>query len=195
MCISKNDNGGCTGCKGMADCPLTARMRRYELDINRMEQQLDEVCSRIGQVFRDIADSLQGVVVPTLAAAPLATMNMEDKLRDCIQQLVEARDARGRFLVSRKSQWQAVYRILADRGLGVADGDYAGFERLVWRIQPAGCRVPFSLSALKQITKTNFTRPFARWTFDPAYFKTRRPYDEMVAVATRFCELIGDGSR
>ncbi|MBQ6377656.1 MAG: hypothetical protein IJJ56_02525 [Prevotella sp.] len=52
--------------------------------------------------------------------------------------------------------------------------------------------MPFSLSALKQITKTGYTRPFDRWTFDPTYFKTRRPYDQMVAIAARFSELLAE---
>jgi len=146
----------------------------------------------MGQVFRQIADSLLGVVDIETMTRPLVRLETEDVLRECIQLLMEEHDGQGAFLMNRKSQWQAIYRILADRRLGVADGDYTGFERLVWRIQPAGCRVPFSLSALKQITKTGYTRPFDRWTFDPTYFKTRRPYDQMVAIAARFSELLAE---
>ena len=74
--------------------------------------------------------------------------------------------------------------------MGVADGDYAGFESLVWQIEPSGCCIPFSPSALKQISKTNFTKPFCRWCYDPIYFKTRKPYDQMVKVASKFDELL-----
>jgi hypothetical protein len=162
-------------------------MEKKEMDRYRC---LKETCGRLGKLFGEIAEALQGVASMEQATAPLAKVTEEDMLRNCISMLMQERDARGRYLVSSKCQWQAIYRILADHGLGVADGDYAGFERLAWRIQPAGCRVPFSLSALKQITKTGFTRPFSRWTFDPAYSKTRRPYDEMVAIATRFSEIL-----
>ena len=157
------------------------------------ETRVNEVCNKIGRLFGEIAASLQGVVEASVLTRPLATLNKEDGLRACVGQLMEERDERGNYFFRNKSHWQAIYRILADRGL-CAEGDYTGFERLVWRIQPAGCRVPFSLSALKQITKTGFTRPFDRWAFDPTYFKTRRPYDEMVAVAMRFSEIL-DGIR
>ena len=173
------------GCQEADRCPLASRLKAYERGMRQAEHRMNETCSKLGQVFRQIADSLQGIADEKKMVRPLAWLDKED---------MQERDADGRFLMKRKSQWQAIYRILVDRGLGVAEGDYAGFERLVWRIQPADCRVPFSLSALKQITKTGFTRPFDRWTFDPAYFKTRRPYDEMVAVAARFSELTGDGS-
>ena len=178
------------GCQEADRCPLASRLKAYERGMRQAEHRINETCSRIGQVFRQIADSLQGVADAETMVRPLARLDREDMLRECIRRLMEERDADGCFLMKRKSQWQAIYRILVDWGLGIAEGDYAGFERLVWRIQPADCRIPFSLSALKQITKTGFTRPFDRWTFDPAYFKTRRPYDEMVAVATRFTELI-----
>lgn len=179
-----------TGCQGTACCPLASRLSAYERGIRQAEHRMNETCSRIGQVFRQIADSLQGIADAETMIRPLARLGMEDTLRECIRLLMEERDDQGNFLMSRKSQWQAIYRILADKKLGVADSDYTGFERLAWRIQPVGCRVPFSLSALKQITKTAFTRPFDHWTFDPTYFKTRRPYDQMVAIAVRFIEIL-----
>ena len=99
---------------------------------------LKETCGRLGKLFGEIAEALQGVASMEQATAPLAKVTEEDMLRNCISMLMQERDARGRYLVSSKCQWQAIYRILADHGLGVADGDYAGFERLAWRIQPAG---------------------------------------------------------
>ena len=178
------------GCQGIEHCPLASRLIAYERHIRQAEQRINEACSKIGRVFGQIGSSLMGVADAEKIAKPLARLGTEDTLRACIAQLMEERDERGDYLMSRKSQWQAIYRILADKQLCIADNDYTGFERLVWRIQPVGCRVPFSLSALKQITKTSFTRPFERWTFDPTYFKTRRPYDQMVAVGTRFAELL-----
>ena len=92
--------------------------------------------------------------------------------------------------MKRKCHWQAIYRIIVDKELGVANGDYEGFLQLAGRIEPVGCRIPFSVSALKQISKTNFTKPFAKWVYDPVYFKTRSPYDQMVAVAAKFKEIL-----
>ena len=124
------------GCQEADRCPLASRLKAYERGMRQAEHRINETCSRIGQVFRQIADSLQGVADAETMVRPLARLDREDMLRECIRRLMEERDADGCFLMKRKSQWQAIYRILVDRGLGVAEGDYAGFERLVWRIQP-----------------------------------------------------------
>ena len=152
-------------------------------------RQWKDTCNRLGRLFGEIAEALQGLAVMEMQTAQQARME-EDMLRTCIYELMEERDAKGRHLVNSKCQWQAIYRVLVDKGIGVAEGDYTGFEQLVWRIQPTGCRVPFSLDALKQITKTGYTRPLCRWTFDPSYFRTRRPFERMLAIAIRFSEIL-----
>lgn len=178
------------GCQGVI-CPLASELRVYEQHVRQMEERVREhynQMSRMGMLFRLMADSLEGLA-DVNAVNSLAT-GTEPVLRRCIVLLMEAKDKKGRYLFRSKNHWQAVYRIIVDRQLGVADGDYAGFESLVWQIEPPVCRIPFSPSALKQISKTNFTKPFSRWCYDPVYFKTRKPYDQMVVVATRFNELL-----
>jgi hypothetical protein len=135
-----------------------------------------------------MADSLEDIT--DIPSVNILRNDIEQTLCKCIVLLMEAKDSKGKYLFRSKNHWQAVYRIIVDRKLGVADGDYAGFESLTWKIEPPGCRIPFSPSALKQISKTNFTKPFHRWCYDPVYFKTRKPYDQMVEVATKFSELL-----
>ena len=176
------------GCQGVI-CPLASDLRMLEKHVIQMEKSILGKCSRIGLLFRLMADSLDGINAEVPAANNLMA-DTEETLRRCIALLMATRDSRGRYLFRSKSHWQGIYRIVVDRQLGVADGDYAGFESLAWRIEPIGCRIPFSPSALKQISKTNFTKPFARWCYDPVYFKTRKPYDQMWEVTTKFKELL-----
>jgi hypothetical protein len=178
------------GCQGVI-CPLASELKVLEQHVLQMEQRVkDHNCrmSRMALLFRLMADSLEGMA-PPLAASGLKK-GKESVLRTCIALLMEARDDKGHYLFHGKNHWQAVYRIIVDRQLGVADGDYAGFDSLVWQIEPPKCRIPFSPSALRQISKTNFTRPFERWCYDPAYFKTRKPFDQMFGIASRFNELL-----
>lgn len=115
-------------------------------------------------------------------------------VRQCICQLMDMNvaDRRGhiRPLFHKASHWQAVYRILADYNLGAADGDYMGFRTLAAQIMPEGCRVPFSYDALRNISKTPFVRPFAKWHYDRTYFTTRLPYESMYQVAHAFLQLL-----
>lgn len=175
------------GCLGVI-CPLASDLRVLEQHVSQMEKRVMGSCSRMGLLFRLMANSLEGIAEPATKIIP--TAGHEETLRNCIVLLMETKDSKGKYLFRSKSHWQGIYRIVVDRQLGVADGDYAGFESLVWRIEPPGCRIPFSPSALKQISKTNFTKPFARWSYDPVYFKTRKPYDQMWEVAAKFNELL-----
>lgn len=187
ICDQPEDRAGCQG----VICPLASELRVYEQHVRQMENRIKEhfsQMSRMGMFFRLMADSLEGIA--DVHAVTNFVTDTEAILRKCIALLMESRDDKGRYIFRSKNHRQAIYRIVVDRQLGVSDGDYAGFESLVWKIEPHGCRIPFSPSALKQISKTNFTKPFNRWCYDPVYFKTRKPYDQMVAVVSKFIELL-----
>lgn len=176
-----------TGCQGVM-CPLASELRTCTQHVRRMETQIKTRFSRMSLVLKMMAEAFEEI--PDIPPVSPSTTKTEDAIRECIQQLMNEKDGSGKNLFKNKSHWQAIYRIIVDKGLGIADGDYAGFERLVRWIQPDNCRVPFSLYALKHITNTNFTKPFSKWVYDKAYFKKRKPYDDMVAVAIRFRELL-----
>ena len=171
------------GCQGTDYCPLASELRKCDKRIQRMERRFSTRCGRLGELLIEAANQLMEMgYIPR----PPENDNDETVVKKCIRLLMEAKDEHGHYLVCHKTHWQAIYRILVDKGLGVADGDYKGFALFVQRIDPEDCRVPFSLMVLQQISKSNFTKPFERWTFDPAYFKTRTPYDRMVAIAQKF---------
>lgn len=131
-----------------------------------------------------------------LSASSLATKEESTQaiIRSCIGQLMEVNiiDSRGRIrpLFNKASHWQAIYRILADFGLGATDGDYIGFATYAATLMPCGCRIPFSYQALRDISKTPFVRPFAKWQYDCTYFQTRIPYDSMYQVASTFLKIL-----
>jgi hypothetical protein len=117
-----------------------------------------------------------------------------DILRSCIRQLMDVtvahRSGVMRPLFCRAAHWQAIYRIMVDYNLGASEGDFVGFSKLATQIMPEGCRVPFSYDALRDISKTPFVRPFAKWHYDNVYFRTRKPYEQMNQVATAFLQLL-----
>lgn len=120
--------------------------------------------------------------------------NTDDTIRRCIGRLMQMTetDGRGRDrpIFRKAAHWQAVYRILVDFDLGAADGDFKGFAEWVPRITPSDCPVPFSYESLRDISKTLFVRPYARWQFDNSYFRTRTPYDSMCRVAGTFLQIL-----
>ena len=175
------------GCQGVI-CPLASELRTCEQHVRHMENQIKARFGKMGFVLKMMAEALEEI--PDIPPISLPRTKTEDAIKECILLLMNEKDRNGKYLFKNKSHWQAIYRIIVDKGLGIADGDYAGFERLARWIQPEDCRVPFSLYALKHITNTNFTKPFTRWIYDSAFFRKRKPYDDMLAVATRFMILL-----
>ena len=88
-----------------------------------------------------------------------------------------------------QSHWQAVYRILVDKGY-CRDSDFDGFDTFIRTVMPEEVNKPYSKGSLKQISQTDFVRPFTEWRYDVQTSKTRKPYDRMVAVARRFLEIL-----
>ena len=98
-------------------------------------------------------------------------------LERLMQQTIVCDDGRRVPLVSRQVHWQAIFRILVDRGIYPDGTDYRGFCCYMEEAFPtAECRVPLDYHSLKNISQTMFVRPFAEWRYD---------------AATRIIELIG----
>lgn len=111
-------------------------------------------------------------------------------LLSCIETLMEEKDEEGNYLVRKGLHWIAIFRIVVDKGLGVSNTDYLGFCNMIEGMKPEGFRVPLKQDNLKAISKTIYHKSFGDWKYDPAYNPTRKPYDDMVAVATRFKEIL-----
>jgi hypothetical protein len=124
---------------------------------------------------------------PNLAPLP---DSLRSQLRDCLALLMQERFG-SEPLLNRQSHWQAVYRILVDKGY-CADSDFNGFDSFIRGVMPEVVNKPYTKGSVKMISQTPFVRPFGEWKFDPLIFKTRKPFERMVAVASRFLTLMDE---
>ena len=109
-------------------------------------------------------------------------------IRRCIALLMQEQYGK-EVLFSQQSHWQAVYRILVDKGY-CRDSDFDGFDTFIRSVMPEEVNKPYSKGSVKQISQTDFVRPFEEWKYDALTSKTRKPYDRMVAVASRFKSIL-----
>lgn len=111
-------------------------------------------------------------------------------LLSCIEALMDEKDEKGNYLMSQGNHWIAVFRIIVDKNLGASNTDYLGFCNMMNGLKPEGFRVPLKQDNLKKISDGMYTNPFDKWKYDSAYNPTRKPYDKMVEIATRFKEIL-----
>ena len=105
--------------------------------------------------------------------------------------LMECKAPDGRYLVTRKVHWQAIFRILVDRGIYPNGTDYRGFCCYMEEVFPtAECRVPLSYQSLKGISRTMYVRPFAEWRYDAVYGINLQAYERMYRIAATLNELL-----
>ena len=103
------------------------------------------------------------------------------------------RDADGRYLVTRKVHWQAVYRVLVDEGWYDASLGYAGFVDYIRSVAPpGGFRIMPDVETIRHISQTLYARPFRDWRYDAAYGTKRWAYERMRAVAEVFQSCLGE---
>ena len=104
---------------------------------------------------------------------------------------MECKASDGRYLVTRKVHWQAIFRILVDRGIYPDGKDYRGFCCYMEEVFPtAECRVPLSYQSLKGISRTMYVRPFTEWRFDAVYGISRSSYERMYRIAATLDRLL-----
>ena len=92
-------------------------------------------------------------------------------------------------LFNQQNHWQAVYRILVDKGY-CRDSDFDGFDAFIRRVMPEEVNKPYKKDSVRNINKTSFNKPFDRWRYDPDDYGTRKPFERMVAIARRFKEIL-----
>lgn len=136
-----------------------------------------------------------GVEVEEVKAEEFCPHNEESTstgaiLLSCIETLMDEKDEKGKYLVSKANHWMAIFRIIVDKNLGASNTDYLGFCNMINGLKPEGFRVKLKYDSLKAISKSNYTKPFEKWQYDPAYNETRNPYDKMVEVATHFKAIL-----
>jgi hypothetical protein len=114
--------------------------------------------------------------------------DVAEGIRHCITLLMQEKCG-NEPLFNQQNHWQALYRILVDKGY-CRDSDFDGFDAFIRTVMPEEVNKPYSKGSLKQISQTDFVRPFSEWRYDVLTSKTRKPYDRMVAVARKFLEIL-----
>ena len=116
---------------------------------------------------------------------------MTPDIAKALKALLQYKEPDGRYLVTRKVHWQAIFRILVDRGIYPDGTDYRGFCCYMEEVFPTEeYRVPLSYQSLKGISRTMYVRPFAEWRFDAAYGISRSSYERMYRIAATLDELL-----
>ena len=111
-----------------------------------------------------------------------------ERLKQCIALLMQEKYGE-EPLFNQQSHWQAVYRILVDKGY-CRDSDFDGFDTFIRTVMSEEVNKPYSKGSVKQISQTDFVRPFEEWKYDAVTSKTRKPFERMVAVASRFKSIL-----
>ena len=115
----------------------------------------------------------------------------ESSLASSLERLMHHRTPDGRYLVTRKVHWIAIFRILVDRGIYPDGTDYRGFCCYMEEVFPtAEWRVPLSYQSLKGISRTMYVRPFTEWRYDTVYGISRQAYERMYRIAATLNELL-----
>ena len=117
-----------------------------------------------------------------------AMNSVENRICQSIAQLMKER-YNDEPLFNKRSHWQAVYRILVDKKY-CTDSNFDGFDVFIKRVKPDVVNKPYMKESVKQISQTDFCKPFKEWKFDPTTSKTSKPFDRMAAVALRFKEIL-----
>lgn len=115
-------------------------------------------------------------------------INVEEHIRHSIALLMEEQYG-DEPLFCQQSHWQAVYRILVDKDY-CRDSDFNGFDTFIQRVMPEKVNKPYRKDSVKQISQTDFNKPFDKWKYDSAVSHSHRTYKRMVAVASRFKAIL-----
>lgn len=174
-------------------------------DVKDLMREFFERDAEEVDVFEEISDGLAEIQedMKELKAAkkdaPLANgiaVTFEGQIRLCIFLLMNER-----ILVKKKgneveeplfnlqNHWQAIYRILVDKKY-CKDSDFDGFDLFINKVMPDKVNAPYKKSSVKQISQTDFNKPFAKWKFDAETSGTLRPFERMKAIAQRFLEFL-----
>lgn len=108
----------------------------------------------------------------------------------CIETLMDEKDDKGNYLVNQGNHWIAIFRMIVDKNLGASNTDYLGFCKMIEELKPEGFRIPLKQDNLKSMSKTMYHKSFDKWKYDPTFNLTRKPYDKMVEIATRFKDIL-----
>jgi hypothetical protein len=118
---------------------------------------------------------------------------VEERIRRCIGLLMAERYG-NELLFNLQGHWQAVYRILVDKGY-CRESDFDGFDVFIRPLVPEECiteKTAYSYASVKQISQTDFGAPFSEWKFDAETSNRRKPFVRMQEVGRYFQQCLAE---
>ena len=122
--------------------------------------------------------------------------SIEERIRKCIALLMKINIKvikNGKEveepLFKLQNHWQAIYRILVDKHF-CKDSDFDGFDLYIKKVMPNQVNTIYTKASVKQISQTDFNKPFVKWKFDSETSGTLRPFERMKEVAQRFLDIL-----
>ena len=126
----------------------------------------------------------------------LTAESIEERIRKCIALLMKINIKvmkNGKEveepLFKLQNHWQAIYRILVDKHF-CKDSDFDGFDLYIKKVMPNQVNAIYTKASVKQISQTDFNKPFVKWKFDSETSGTLRPFERMKEVAQRFLDIL-----
>ena len=149
---------------------------------------LDKMLEQINMEIQQLPEAKTDSTQTCGHTAPERGVELENRIKNCISLLMTERYG-DEPLFNIQGHWQAVYRILVDRGY-CRDSDFDGFDTFIQRVMPDKVNKPYKKDSVKSISQTAFALPFERWHYDPQTSTTRKPYDRMVTIAICFKHIL-----
>ena len=165
----------------------------FERDVEDVDV-FEEISDGLAEIQEDMKELKTAKKDVSLANG--ISVTPEEQIRLCIFLLMNERilvKKKGKLveelLFNRQNHWQAIYRILVDKKF-CKDSDFDGFDLFINKVMPSEVNAPYKKSLVKQISQTDFNKPFTKWKFDAETSGTLRPFERMKAIAQRFLELL-----
>ena len=151
----------------------------------------EEVTNRLAEIHEDMK-VLKDANIKVSSTAE----SIEERIRKCITLLMKINIKvmkNGKEveepLFKLQNHWQAIYRILVDKHF-CKDSDFDGFDLYIKKVIPNQVNAIYTKASVKQISQTDFNKPFVKWKFDSETSGTLRPFERMKEVAQRFLDIL-----
>lgn len=151
----------------------------------------EEVTNGLAEIQEDMK-----VLKDAYLKVNLTAESIEERIRKCIALLMKINIKvmkNGKEveepLFKLQNHWQAIYRILVDKHF-CKDSDFDGFDLFIKKVMPNQVNAIYRKASVKQISQTDFNKPFVKWKFDSETSGTLRPFERMKEVAQRFLDIL-----
>lgn len=170
------------------------RPRPYEPYNPTIEITTSEITIAAKNIRQIADDSEIGMVAETMDVASLAEETRKEIFKKSLEQLFNATNGYlGDKIFKKVNHWQPVYRDAVEMGFAI-ENDYAGFASYIHGLHLENCPVTFNYDSLKKADIGVYLQPVEEWTLELYQTrnmrKTRKPFDEMLLVGTRFKEIL-----